>query len=142
MAFYSRHQLLVLVALLATFGGGLAVDRWRRTHPDVVERLEGFDREQALETPAGADGSSRGVPPRPSKLRADAGASGIEPIDLNRATADELTRLPGIGPALATRIVEARERAPFTSIEDLRRVRGVGATKLERVRQHVTVTPP
>lgn len=142
MAFYSRHQLLVLVALLATFGGGLAVDRWRRAHPDVVERLERFDREDTREIPGVGDESPHGVPPRPSKLRSDPGAAATGPIDLNRATADELTRLPGIGPALATRIVETRDRAPFTSIEDLRRVRGVGATKLERVRSLVTVTPP
>jgi len=142
MALYPRHHLLVLLALVATFGGGLAVDRWRRAHPDAVERLERFDREEAAETPAGDTAPPRGLPVRPPKLRADPSSAGVAPIDLNRATADELTRLPGIGPALATRIIEARDATPFTSIEDLRRVRGVGAAKLERVRPLVTVGPP
>ena len=141
MAFYSRHQLLVLLALVATFGGGLAVDRWRRAHPEVVERLERFDREAAA-APAGPTATPGGLPLRPPKVRPESESGGAVPIDLNRASADELTRLPGIGPGLATRIIEAREAAPFTSVEDLRRVRGVGAAKLERMRPFVTASPP
>jgi competence protein ComEA len=141
MAFYSRHQLLVLLALVAAFGGGLAVDRWRRTHPEVVERVEHFDRELS-EAPAAPTATPGGLPPRPPKVRPGSGADGTAPIDLNRASADELTRLPGIGPALATRIIEAREATPFTSVEDLRRVRGVGTAKLERMRPFVTASPP
>jgi competence protein ComEA len=64
------------------------------------------------------------------------------PVDLNRASAVELTRLPGIGPVLAARIVAARESSgPFSSVDDLRRVGGIGPGKLDRVRPHVTVTP-
>jgi competence protein ComEA len=48
-------------------------------------------------------------------------------IDVNRASASELALLPGIGPALAARIVEERERnGPFASLDDLVRVRGIG----------------
>ena len=56
--------------------------------------------------------------------------------DLQRAL-DELTRLPGVGPVLASRIVDAR---PYASVDDMRRVRGVGRSKLERLRELVTVT--
>jgi competence ComEA-like helix-hairpin-helix protein len=139
MAFYSRHQLLVILAVVAAFGGGLAIDRWRRAHPDAVERLERFDREDAGETLAS---DSPSPPPRPPKLRPDSDSQASAPIDINRATADELTSLPGIGPALAARIVEARERAPFTSVEDLGRVRGVGPAKRDRLRPLVTVGAP
>jgi competence protein ComEA len=62
-----------------------------------------------------------------------------EPIDLNTAEASELERLPGIGPTLAQRIVEAREKKPFAKIEDLRRVSGIGAKRLEQVRPFVVV---
>jgi competence protein ComEA len=141
MAFYSRHQLLVLLALVATFGGGLAVDRWRRAYPEVVESVERFDREPAA-APVEHTAAPGSLPVRPPKVRPDSGSGQAVPIDLNRASADELTRLPGIGPGLATRIIEAREAAPFTSVEDLRRVRGVGAAKLERVRPLVTASPP
>lgn len=62
-----------------------------------------------------------------------------ERIDVNHATAAELRRLPGIGPTLSQRIIQKREEQPFRSVDDLRRVRGIGAKTLERLRPHVTV---
>lgn len=48
-------------------------------------------------------------------------------LDVNAATAQELERLPRVGPALAQRIVEWRERhGPFNGADDLRHVRGIG----------------
>jgi competence ComEA-like helix-hairpin-helix protein len=61
------------------------------------------------------------------------------PIDLNRATAEALEGLPGVGPALAARIVSARQERMFSSIEDLERVPGIGPSTLQRLRPHVTV---
>jgi competence protein ComEA len=58
------------------------------------------------------------------------------PLDLNSAPVDALTRLPGVGPVLAARIADAR---PYASVDDLRRVRGVGRAKLERFRELVTI---
>jgi competence protein ComEA len=64
------------------------------------------------------------------------------PVDLNRASAAELTRLPGIGPVLAARIVAARDaQGPFASVDDLRRVSGVGPSKLAAFREHVVISP-
>ncbi len=63
-------------------------------------------------------------------------ASG-ERVDLDRAPAEELARLPHIGPALAARIVQDREEhGPFGSLEALDRVPGVGPTVLRAVRPH------
>ena len=54
-------------------------------------------------------------------------------IDANRATAEQLQTLRGIGPAMATRIIAERERQPFASLDDLaRRVRGVGTRRLRQ----------
>ncbi len=54
------------------------------------------------------------------------------PIDLNRATADQLDGLPGIGPATAAAIVAHREaNGPFASVDELLEVRGIGPAKLE-----------
>lgn len=66
-------------------------------------------------------------------------ATPTERIDVNRATAAELRRLPGIGPTLSQRILEVRAKQPFRSVEDLRRVRGIGAKTLERLRPYVCV---
>jgi len=52
------------------------------------------------------------------------------PIDLNRADARTLEVLPRIGPARAAAIVEARREAPFASLEDLGRIRGIGPATL------------
>ncbi len=139
MVHYSRHQLLVLLTLLATFGGGLAVERWRRVHPEIVERLERFDRAGAPEIIVGLDRQPGGPPFRPSKRRADGRAMSRSPIDLNLATVEELTRLPGVGPELAARIVEARSVEAFAIVDDLRRVRGLGESKLEGMRPLVTI---
>ena len=61
-------------------------------------------------------------------------------VDLNTATASELEELPGIGPTTAEAIVDHRERnGPFTSVDDLLDVRGIGDAKLEQLRDRVTV---
>ena len=62
------------------------------------------------------------------------------PLDLNRATTQELTTLPGIGEVLAQRIVDYREaHGPFRSVEELIAVEGIGEGKLEKLRELVTV---
>jgi competence protein ComEA len=61
------------------------------------------------------------------------------PLDLNQATAEELQRLPGIGPKLSAAIVAARVQKPFASVDDLRRVKGIGAKTLEKIRPFVTI---
>lgn len=64
------------------------------------------------------------------------------PLDLNRATAAELERLPGVGPALAARIIAYRDSAGrFRSVDELDRVRGIGPALLERLRPHVSARP-
>lgn len=64
------------------------------------------------------------------------------PIDINSATADELDVLPGIGPALAQRIVTYRERyGAFADVESLVMVPGIGPRTLDRMRTHVAALP-
>ena len=66
-----------------------------------------------------------------------------ERLDPNRADAVGLSRLPGVGPSLANRLVEAREaRGWFMRVDDLLEVPGVGPTTLERLRPYLEITPP
>ena len=62
------------------------------------------------------------------------------PLELNAATVADLEMLPGIGPALAGRIVESRAAmGPFHAIEELERVRGIGPRTVQRLRALVGV---
>ncbi|HWQ15869.1 MAG TPA: ComEA family DNA-binding protein [Roseiflexaceae bacterium] len=77
---------------------------------------------------AGAEGVGAG----------DAGAD--ELVNINTAGPAELDALPGIGPALAERIIAHREaNGPFQAVEDLRAVKGIGASLFARIAPLVTV---
>lgn len=72
-------------------------------------------------------------------VQADAG-SPTALVDLNRATAEELAILPGIGAAKAAAIVEYRKSSgAFASIGDLEAVRGIGPALVTKLRPHVTL---
>lgn len=61
-------------------------------------------------------------------------------ICINTADEQQLQQLPGIGPVLASRIVEWREKnGAFVIAEDLLAVEGIGVTKLEELRDFITV---
>jgi competence ComEA-like helix-hairpin-helix protein len=63
-----------------------------------------------------------------------------KPLDLNKATAEELQQLPEVGPSLARAIVRFREKSgPFRRVEDLLAVRGMSRRRLDRIRPHVFV---
>jgi len=60
-------------------------------------------------------------------------------IDINSASVAELATLPGIGEAKAKAIVEYRAADPFKTVEDLKKVKGIGEKTLEALRPDLTV---
>lgn len=61
-------------------------------------------------------------------------------IDINTASAEELTLLPGIGPALAQRILDYREEnGPFSACSQLKNVKGIGQTTYEGLRDYIVL---
>ncbi|TYQ15929.1 UNVERIFIED_CONTAM: competence protein ComEA [Acetivibrio alkalicellulosi] len=61
-------------------------------------------------------------------------------VNINTATAEQLSTLPGIGPAIANNIVSFRqERGKFGKIEDIKNVSGIGDKKYEALKDHITV---
>ena len=76
----------------------------------------------------------------PASFSADTGVS-APMIDINTATAAELERLPGIGPAMAVRIVEKRRAlgGRFTAVEQLLDVKGIGPKTFQRLRPYVKI---
>ena len=76
---------------------------------------------------------------------AEGGLSGSDPegqglVNINTANAAQLTQLPGVGPAIAQKIIDYRTaNGPFTSVDDLTKVPGIGAAKLAQIKSHARV---
>jgi len=60
-------------------------------------------------------------------------------VNLNKASQAELETLPGVGPKLAEKIIAARQQYPFTSVDDVARVQGIGKKLLDRWRDRITL---
>ena len=81
-----------------------------------------------------------GVAPPPGAAPAATGTGAGGPINLNTATAADLDSLPGVGPVLAQRILDARDaQGGFKSVADLRKVDGIGDARYEQLKDLVTV---
>lgn len=127
-------------------GGFRNVDdlgRVRGVGPATLARLrpwvcveEGFDEE---ETEALTDPPPKRPAPPERQAAPKKGAGPLEPIDINKATAAELRKLPGIGPKRSQAIIDERQKGPFKSADDLRRVHGIGAKTVDSLRPYVTV---
>ena len=61
-------------------------------------------------------------------------------ININKATEKEFETLPGIGPSLASKIIEYRnQNGKFESIEDIKNINGIGDNKYEKIKDLITV---
>jgi competence ComEA-like helix-hairpin-helix protein len=157
--------LFVLVSLLV----GAAYRSWIGPDgPTFVERLRVMEERAEIRDEGGRDArslaSGSGPGDRSPGLRAESPADGggatgsltpatraglhrsetppLGRLDVDRATAAEFERLPGIGPALAARIVTDRSsNGPFGTPAGLLRVRGIGPKTLERLRPFLRPAP-
>lgn len=66
-----------------------------------------------------------------------------KPLDLNTASAQQLSELPGIGPNTANAIVQFRIKSgPFRRVDDLLAIHGISQSKLDKLRPYVAVAAP
>jgi comEA protein len=118
--FFTREERGVVVFLAVSLTVGSLVMAARRVDPALVS-------------------AERPAPPQPL---AGAPATPAGPVDVNAATAEELTALPGIGPARAAAIVALREeRGGFRSLDELLDVKGIGPKTLARLRPLAAAGP-
>lgn len=83
-------------------------------------------------TGSGPGGSGTGSP--------NWGSGGGGKVNVNRAGPDALDKLPGVGPAMAERIIQYRQtKGPFQKVDDLRNVPGIGERKFKDLEPYVTV---
>ncbi len=116
---------------------GIGPKKLSRIRPWVyVETGEGEEEEAMVRTVSlsGKKSTSSGA------SRGKKGEGLKELVDVNEASEDKLQEVPGIGPVTAARIVAARKLKPFESLDDLRRVPGIGAKTLEKLRPYLTVS--
>lgn len=81
-------------------------------------------------------------PVEPARERGVSQAPSPREVDVNRASVDDFDSLPGIGPVLARRIVEARQSAPggtFASLEELAAIRGIKAKTFSRLKPYLKI---
>ena len=70
-------------------------------------------------------------------------ATAAAPVNLNTATAEQLATIPGVGPKMAERIIDYRQKSGgFKKIEDLMNVSGVGEKSFLKMKPLITVTVP
>jgi competence ComEA-like helix-hairpin-helix protein len=143
---WGREMRAGLVFVLASVLVGGAFREWKRSHEvrfeDLVADLASrYETGLAEDSGAGPGASMEAGGPSvhgrgPAAVRGPA----LIPsrIDLDHATARDLEKLPGIGPALAARIVADRaDHGPFRTPGVLLRVRGIGPRTLDRIRPYL-----
>jgi competence protein ComEA len=79
-------------------------------------------------------------PPDPAVTPGGAGATPSAPLDLNTATPEQLDTLPGVGEVTASRIITYRSAHPFTTVDELLEVPGIGQRRFDQLKDLVTVT--
>ena len=60
-------------------------------------------------------------------------------VNINTATLEQLDSLPGIGPVLAKRIIEYREKKPFVVVEDIMKVPGIKSGKFKKLKDLIQI---
>ena len=110
----------VIYFLIGTLLAGLAITIYHRTHPASGLRIGRFDTESVrLERSVLSDYSQK--------------------ININYAGVSELSKLSGVGPALAGRIVAYRSsHGNFSAIEDIKSVKGIGPALFEKIKDKIT----
>ena len=79
------------------------------------------------------------APPLPPGAAATPGATPSAPLDLNTATLEQLDALPGVGEVTAGHILAYRSAHPFTTVDQLLEVPGIGQRRFDQLKELVTV---
>ncbi len=139
MATKGERQALLFLAAVTLLGAGT---RWFRARQAMVER-GGLDRQiAAVEQRRVGDGGAR-TARRKKAAMASRIVDSIARIDLDQAAPDAIERLPGIGPAMARRIVGDRDaNGPFGCLIALDQVKGIGPAMLKRLDSLTTFSGP
>lgn len=142
----TRHEALAILTLAGLFLLGLAgrhiQSRPEPLPPETYAETDRLFAEGTAALDAGTPATDSAMVPAPAVPVATPVPAGDGPqrFNLNTATEAELERLPRVGPAMARRIVEYRTRyGAFSTVRELRRVRGIGEKTLARLEPYLYV---
>lgn len=130
------HPFSLKVILLSfTLGAVFLFRTWTEREAEKVAPI--FETSSVPLSP-----SSASLPPPSASPPIVSEAPPTEKVDLNRASAETLETLPGIGPKLAKEIIDYREQGGvFRKGEDLLQVKGIGIKRLHRIEPYLTFGP-
>lgn len=116
----TKQEKAILVFLTLTFATGVGISAYKRSRPRLKVQVQ---------------------PHQTANLEdADRFITEYNQVNINSFDIAELTRLPGIGRVIAQRIIEYRKaHGPFKSKEELMQVKGIGAKKLEKIKDSIVL---
>ena len=110
-----------------------------KAQPGAINLAAALEDGKHIYVPFSVDPSAS----KDSELSNTYGLSGtgkiIPLININQATLEVLTSLPGIGPVTAEKIISYREEHPFSKIEEIQKVPGIGPATYEKIKEYLTV---
>ncbi len=111
-----QEEKRVLLFVLFALAAGLAIG-WVKDNAPQIYRQADFER-----------------------IMRDAEQAQVVTVNINTASREELTKLPGIGPATAGRIISYRNvNGPFRNAEDLTRIKGIGVQKFAKLKSRIVL---
>jgi comEA protein len=140
---FSKQEQRLLLFLLFSFLVGL-VAKQIKNQQDKKPELSWEERYSGLYrtfTEKSRAPEKAGVfPETTAGQKSDLKKALIGKININTATGEQLQILPRIGPSMSQRIIQyRRERGPFTSIDAIKKVKGIGDKTFEKIKSQITI---